>query len=33
MTKSELENLIQATKNMKTYCIEKGYDSIVEKYI
>ena len=30
MTKSELENLIQATKNMKTYCIEKGYDSIVE---
>lgn len=30
MTKLELENLIQATKNMKTYCIEKGYDSIVE---
>ena len=30
MTKSELENLIQATKNMKNYCIEKGYDSIVE---
>ena len=30
MTKSELENLIQATKNMKNHCIEKGYDSIVE---
>ena len=30
MTKSELENLIQATNNMKNHCIEKGYDSIVE---
>ena len=30
MTISELENLIQATNNMKNHCIEKGYDSIVE---
>ena len=30
MTKSELENLIQVTNNMKNYCIEKGYNSIVE---
>ena len=30
MTKSELENLIQATNDMKNHCIEKGYDSIVE---
>lgn len=30
MTKSELENLIQATNNMKNHCIEKGYNSIVE---
>lgn len=30
MTKSELENLVQATNNMKNHCIEKGYNSIVE---